>query len=60
MKVVLQNWNKEEFRSFFHEASLFIRETELVHLDEHVENIHKFVTKEDGAVEAMSRSTLMH
>ena len=60
MKAVLQNWNKEEFRSFFRKNSLFIRETELVHLDEHVENIHKFVTKEDGAVEAMSRSTLMH
>ena len=39
MKELRQNWDKEKFRNLHHEDFLFIRETELLNHDDHVENI---------------------
>ena len=46
-KAVFQEWNKETFRDLHHEDFMFIRETELLTLDEHVKNIDRLVRKED-------------
>ena len=40
-KAVFANWDKEVFRDIHHEDFLFIRETELLTLDDHVENLDK-------------------
>ena len=40
-KAVFANWDKEVFRDIHHEDFLFIRETELLTLDAHVENLDK-------------------
>ena len=39
MKALRQNWDKEKFRNLHHEDFLFIRETELLNHDDHMENI---------------------
>ena len=46
-KAVFQEWDKETFRDIHHEDFMFIRETELLTLDEHVENIDRLVREED-------------
>ena len=45
----LANWNKEEFRKLFHEDFLFIRETELVTLDDHMDKMNEFMSNQDNA-----------
>ena len=40
-KAVFANWDKEVFRDIHHEDFMFIRETELLTLDDHVENLDK-------------------
>ena len=59
---VLANWNKEEFRKLFHEDFLFIRETELVTLDDHINNFDKFMFKPENAKELIERrrNALVH
>ena len=52
---VLADWNKEEFRKLFHEDFLFIRETELVTLDDHMNNLDKFMSKPENAKELIER-----
>ena len=46
MKALRQNWDKEKFRNLHHKDFLFIRETELLHRDDHVENIDRLITEE--------------
>ena len=45
LKSVFTEWNKEVFRDIHHEDFMFIRETELLTLDEQVENIDKLVSE---------------
>ena len=42
-RTVFSNWSVEGFRNLHDEDFLFIRETELLTLDEHVENIARLV-----------------
>ena len=59
---VLADWNKEEFRKLFHEDFLFIRETELVTLDDHMNNLDEFMSKPENAKELIERrrNALVH
>ena len=59
---VLENWDKNEFRKLFHEDFLFIRETELVTLDEHMDNLDEWMTQQDGAKTLTTRrsNSLIH
>ncbi len=59
---VIADWNKEEFRKLFHEDFLFIRETELVTLDDHINNFDKFMSKPEKAKELIERrrNALVH
>ena len=59
---VIADWNKEEFRKLFHEDFLFIRETELVTLDDHINNFDKFMSKPENAKELIERrrNALVH
>jgi len=47
LRPIFKNWDKEAFRSQHHEDFLFIRETELLTLDEHIENIDHLMTTTD-------------
>ena len=58
MKELRQNWDKEKFRNLHHEDFLFIRETELLHRDDHVENIDRLVT--EGKFDLSKSPTLVH
>ena len=40
-KAVFASWDTEVFRDIHHEDFMFIRETELLTLDDHVENLDK-------------------
>jgi hypothetical protein len=57
---VFANWDKEVFRNIHHEDFLFIRETELLTLDDHVENIDRLVTTTDFANFQNSSAVLIH
>ena len=57
---VFANWDKEVFRDIHHEDFLFIRETELLTLDDHVENIDRLVTTTDFAKSQNSNAVLIH
>ena len=46
-KAVAMNWDKKIFRELHHEDFLFIRETELLTRDEHVDNIDRLVREKD-------------
>mgnify|MGYP001161500270 CR=1 FL=1 len=46
-KAVFQEWDRETFRDIHHDDFMFIRETELLTLDEHVENIDRLVREKD-------------
>ena len=46
-RAVAMNWDKEAFRELHHEDFLFIRETELLTRDEHVDNIDRLVREKD-------------
>ena len=47
IRALVDNWDREVFRDLQHEEFLFIRETELLTLDEHVENLDRLVREED-------------
>ena len=47
IRAVAKNWDKEAFRKLHHEDFLFIRETELLTRDEHVNNIDRLVREKD-------------
>ncbi|MDA9990832.1 hypothetical protein N9E48_08505 [Paracoccaceae bacterium] len=53
-------WDKEVFRDIHHEDFLFIRETELLTLDEHVEVIDHLVTTTDFAENQLTKAVLIH
>jgi len=42
-RAVMDNWNKEEFKKIHHPDYMFIRETELVTLDEWTDRMEKWV-----------------
>ena len=47
IRAVADNWDKEIFKNLHHEDFLFIRETELLTRDEHVDNIDRLVKEKD-------------
>lgn len=53
-------WDKEAFRAIHHEDYMFIREAELLTLDEHVENMDSFVRNNDGFRLTLARTSLIH
>ena len=44
-RAVMDNWNKEEFKKIHHPDYMFIRETELVTLDEWTDRMEKWVVR---------------
>ena len=46
-RKIMQNWDKEEFKKIHHPDYMFIRETELLTRDEHVDNIDRLVREKD-------------
>ena len=52
---VIADWNKEEFRKLFHEDFLFIRETELVTLDDHINKFNKFMSSQGKLVNMIGK-----
>ena len=42
-RAIMRNWDKEEFIKIHHPEYMFIRETELVHLDDYANNIEEWV-----------------
>ena len=42
-RAVMDNWNKEEFKKIHHPDYMFIRETELVRLDDWADKMEKRV-----------------
>ena len=60
MKELRQNWDKEKFRNLHHEDFLFIRETELLHRDDHVENIDRLVTEGKFALSSVQQHLHIH
>ena len=55
---VFYNWDKDVFRSLHHEDFMFIRETELLTLDEHVPTIHELASK--GKMDWHTKAKLAH
>ena len=53
-------WDKEVFRDIQHEDFLFIRETELLTLDQHVKVIDHLVTTTDFAENQLTKAVLIH
>ena len=47
LRALVDNWDREVFRDLHHEEFLFIRETELLTRDEHVENLDRLVREKD-------------
>ena len=58
-RQVFKNWDLEAFRDLHHEDFFFIRETELLTLDEHVENIGRLV-ETTNILEKVLQQTLIH
>ena len=46
-RAVMDNWNKEEFKKNHHPDYMFIRETELVTLDDWADKMEKWVVSGD-------------
>ena len=59
-RSVFSNWDKEVFRNIHHEDFLFIRETELLTLEDHVENIDRLVTTTNFAEKQNKQAVLIH
>ena len=55
---VFYNWDKEVFRSLHHEDFMFIRETELLMLDDHITVIDELASK--GEMDWHTKATLSH
>ena len=47
IRAVADNWDKEIFKNLHHKDFLFIRETELLTRDEHVDNIDRLIKEKD-------------
>ena len=61
-RAIMRNWNKEEFIKIHHPDYMFIRETELVSLDEWANKMEKWVTSGDFTQETRERvkTSLVH
>ena len=59
-KSVFADWDKEIFKKIHHDDFLFIRETELLTLDEHVEVIDNAVMTSDFAEQQNRNMILIH
>ena len=59
-RAIMQNWNREEFIKLHHEEYMFIRETELLTLEDHVENIDRLVTTTNFAEKQNKQAVLIH
>ena len=59
---IMQNWDKNEFRKLFHEDFMFIREFEMVTLEDHINNINIFMTEQDRTkmMAERRRNSLIH
>ena len=57
---VFSNWDKETFRDIHHEDFMFIRETELLTLDEQVENIDRLIRENDFGKQFVKIANLIH
>ena len=59
---IMQNWDKNEFRKLFHEDFMFIREFEMVTLEDHINNIDIFMTEQDRTkmMAQRRRTSLIH
>ena len=57
---VFGKWDKEVFKEIHHEEFLFIRETELLTLDEHVEVMDNLLTTTDFGKEQNKNMVLIH
>ena len=59
---IMQNWDKNEFRKLFHEDFMFIREFEMVTLEDHINNIDIFMTDQDRTkmMAERRRTSLIH
>ena len=56
---VFTNWDIEAFKNLFHEDFFLLRETQLLTLDEHIENIAKLVETTDW-LKTAKRQVLIH
>jgi len=56
---VFANWDIEVFKNLFHEDFFLVRETQLLTLDEHIENIAKLVETTDW-LETAKKHLLIH
>ena len=61
-RKIMQNWDKEEFKKIHHPDYMFIRETELVNLDDYANNIEEWVLSGEYAkfTENRRRTALVH
>ena len=59
---IIQDWDKNEFRKLFHEDFMFIREFEMVTLEDHINNIDVFMTEQDRTkmMAERRRTSLIH
>ena len=57
---VFANWDKEVFRSIHHEDFMFIRETELLTLDDQVDTIDRLVRENDYHKFFLKNAELIH
>ena len=57
---VFSNWDKETFRDIHHEDFMFIRETELLTLDEQVENIDRLISENNFGKQFVKIANLIH
>ena len=57
---VFANWDKEVFRNLHHEDFMFIRETELLTLDEQVDTIDRLVKESDYHKFFLKNAELIH
>ena len=60
--AIIQNWDKNEFRKLFHKDFMFIREFEMVTLEDHINNIDIFMTEQDRTkmMAERRRTSLIH
>ena len=61
-RAIMQKWNKEEFLKLHHAEYMFIRETELVTLEDYADNIEEWVLSGEYAnfTKDRRRTALVH